>query len=136
MAEPVVSTISFGDRCPLTLGCVALVVTIAPAVIIVIVNATIVESLASINFGLGTTKNWRTSKIISDATLAILGHEPPTLTGEALIDEDVLRRVGVTDFEPYRCEPGGELIRIAGTTSIGADFGTGAGGSQKAGVVE
>ena len=44
VAKPVVSTISFGDRCPLTLGCVALVVTIAPAVIIVIVNATIVES--------------------------------------------------------------------------------------------
>ena len=101
-----------------------------------LLTTTIVESLASINFGLGTPKNWRTSKIISDATLAILGHEPPTLTGEALIDEEILSRVGVTDFEPYRCEPGGELIRIAGTTSIGAEFGTGAGGSQKATVVE
>ena len=98
--------------------------------------ATIVESLASINFGLGTPKNWRTTKIICDATLAILSHEPPTLTGEALIDEQILHRVGVTDFEPYRCEPGGELIRIAGTTSIGADFGTGAGGSQRATVTD
>ena len=98
--------------------------------------ATIVESLASINFGLGTPKNWRTTKIICDATLAILSHEPPTLTGEALIDEQILHRVGVTDFEPYHYEPGGELIRIAGTTSIGADFGTGAGGSQRATVTD
>ncbi|MAA80608.1 MAG: SDR family oxidoreductase [Deltaproteobacteria bacterium] len=93
--------------------------------------ATIVESQASINFGLGTPKNWRKSSIISDATMAILSHEPPSLTGRALLDEEVLEMVGVTDFDPYRCEPGGKLIRIAGRSSVASSFGTGAGGSQK-----
>ncbi|MBM74533.1 MAG: SDR family oxidoreductase [Proteobacteria bacterium] len=94
--------------------------------------ATMVESQAAINFGLGGPKNWRKSSIISDATLAILSHEPPSLTGHALLDEEILTKVGVSDFEPYRCEPGGTLIRIAGKSSVAARFGTGAGGSQKA----
>ena len=93
--------------------------------------ATIVESQAAINFGLGTPKNWRKSSIVSDATLAILSQDPPTLTGRALLDEEVLAMVGVSDFESYRCEPGGNLIRIAGTSSVASSFGTGAGGRQK-----
>ena len=93
--------------------------------------ATIVESQAAINFGLGTPKNWRKSSIVSDATLAILSHEPTTLTGRALLDEEVLEMVGVTDLESYRCEPGGNLIRIAGTSSVASSFGTGAGGRRK-----
>ena len=28
----------------------------------------------------------------------------------------------MTDLEPYRCEPGGELIRIAGQTSVAANL--------------
>ena len=94
--------------------------------------ATMVESQAAINFGLGTPKNWRKPSIITDAVLAILSHEPNEMTGNALLDETILEKVGVTDFEPYRCEPGGELIRIAGQAHTDASFGTGAGGSAKA----
>ena len=76
--------------------------------------ATMVESQAAINFGLGTPKNWRKPSVLTDAALAILSHEPSELSGHALLDEEILAKVGVTDLEPYRCEPGGELIRIAG----------------------
>jgi citronellol/citronellal dehydrogenase len=31
------------------------------------------------------------------------------VTGQFLIDEDVLRHAGVTDFEPYAVTPGGPL---------------------------
>lgn len=91
--------------------------------------ATMIESLASINFGLGGPAQWRKADILADATLAIVGHEPPTLTGQTLLDEEILGRVGVTDFDPYLCVPEGEPIRIAGRGSVVASFGQGVGGA-------
>lgn len=93
--------------------------------------ATMIESQASIGFGLGGPAQWRKPEILSDATMAILSHEPPTLTGQALLDEQILRRVGIEDFDPYLCVPGGNPIRIAGEGSVSANFGTGAGGPGK-----
>ncbi|MEE2961973.1 MAG: SDR family oxidoreductase [Myxococcota bacterium] len=98
--------------------------------------ATIVESQASINFGLGGPENWRKTNILTDAVLAILSFDPPEVSGHALLDEDILKKVGITDFEPYRAAPGGELIRIAGDDVAGTGFGTGAGGSDQAKIVE
>lgn len=91
--------------------------------------ATMIESLASINFGLGGPAQWRKADIVADATLAIVGHEPPSLTGQALLDEEVLAKVGVEDFDPYLCVPGGKPIRIAGRGSVVANFGHGTGGA-------
>lgn len=91
--------------------------------------ATMIESLASINFGLGGPEQWRKADIIADATLAIVGHEPRSLTGQALIDEEILATVGVEDFDPYLCVPGGKPIRIAGEGAVGAGFGQGTGGA-------
>ncbi len=91
--------------------------------------ATVVESQASINFGLGGPAQWRKASILADATLAIVGHDPAALSGEALIDEEILRRVGVTDFDPYLCVEGGEPIRIVGSSSVSSSFGQGSGGS-------
>jgi citronellol/citronellal dehydrogenase len=68
--------------------------------------ATIIESLASINFQLGDPSQWRKPEIVADAVLAIVSKEPNTSTGQALIDEDVLRADGVTDFGQYSCVPG------------------------------
>lgn len=68
--------------------------------------ATIIESLASINFQLGTPAQWRKPEIVADAVLAIVRKEPMSLTGQTLIDEDVLRGEGITDFSPYACVPG------------------------------
>lgn len=67
---------------------------------------TIIETLASINFQLGDPSQWRKPEILADAVLAIVGKKPKTYTGQALIDEDVLRAEGVTDFGQYSCVPG------------------------------
>ncbi len=68
--------------------------------------ATLIESQATINFGIGDRSQWRKADILADATLAICAHEPRTLTGNALIDEEALKLVGVDDFGPYACVPG------------------------------
>lgn len=67
---------------------------------------TMVESYATINWGLGTPDMWRKADILADSTLAIIKKDPSVLTGQALIDEDFLRSEGVTDFDQYNCVPG------------------------------
>jgi len=74
--------------------------------------ATLIESLATINWGLGDKTLWRTPQILADATVRIFAKEPRTFTGRALIDEDFLREEGVTDFARYRCDPEHEPPRI------------------------
>ncbi|RME82627.1 MAG: SDR family NAD(P)-dependent oxidoreductase [Planctomycetota bacterium] len=76
--------------------------------------ATIVESQASINFGLGDPSHWRKPEILADATYYIVKDEPLKRTGKALIDEEVLREAGIQDFDQYNCVPGGNPIRIVG----------------------
>lgn len=46
----------------------------------------------------------RTPEIMADAAVSILNHSIEEMTGQNLIDEDVLRQDGVTDFEDYRYE--------------------------------
>lgn len=48
----------------------------------------------------------RKPDIMADAAVSILSRRGNALTGQALIDEDVLRGDGVTDFEAYRYAPG------------------------------
>lgn len=67
---------------------------------------TMVESYATINWGLGTPDMWRKADILADSTLAIIKKDPSVLTGQALIDEDFLKSEGVTDFDQYNCVPG------------------------------
>jgi citronellol/citronellal dehydrogenase len=74
--------------------------------------ATMIESLATINWGLGDRTVWRKPEILVDATLRIFAKEPRTFTGHALIDEDFLRAEGVTDFSIYRCDPAHEPPRV------------------------
>ncbi|MEE2788737.1 MAG: SDR family oxidoreductase [Myxococcota bacterium] len=52
----------------------------------------------------------RTPAIVADAAHAILCQTASTYTGQFLIDEDVLRNEGVTDFDPYAVEPGVDLM--------------------------
>jgi citronellol/citronellal dehydrogenase len=54
----------------------------------------------------------RTPEIMADAASVILGDDPRRQTGEALLDEEVLRRAGVTDFDRYRAVPGGGELAI------------------------
>ena len=51
----------------------------------------------------------RTPAIMADAALAILCADPREQTGEALLDDEALRRAGVTDLDRYRVAPDGEL---------------------------
>jgi citronellol/citronellal dehydrogenase len=67
---------------------------------------TIIESQASINWGLGTPAMWRKPDILVDSVLRLASKEPGVMTGQALLDEDFLRGEGVTDFSGYACVPG------------------------------
>jgi len=69
---------------------------------------------AAIEFELGSRdafKRARTPEIMADAAHAILASQGRSITGRLLIDEDILRERGVSDFEQYRFDPaGGSLV--------------------------
>jgi citronellol/citronellal dehydrogenase len=74
--------------------------------------ATLIESSATIRLGLGDPSLWRKPEIVADAMMKIFVKEPRSFTGQALIDEDLLRAEGVTDFARYRCDPEAEPPRV------------------------
>jgi citronellol/citronellal dehydrogenase len=74
---------------------------------------TIIESQASINWGLGTPALWRKPDILVDCVLRLVRKEPGEITGQTLLDEDFLRAEGVTDFSGYACVPGTTPQRIS-----------------------
>lgn len=66
---------------------------------------TLIESQASINWGMSTREQWRTPEILCDATLAIIAQEPPNFSGKQVLDEEVLSELaGITNFDHYWCE--------------------------------
>jgi citronellol/citronellal dehydrogenase len=73
---------------------------------------TIIESQASIGWGLGTPEQWRKPDILVDCVLRLMRKEPSALTGQALLDEDFLRAEGVTVFSGYACVPGTNPPRL------------------------
>lgn len=73
---------------------------------------TLVESQATMNFGIGGPKMWRKAEILADAALEVVTTSPAELTGRALLDEDFLRERGWTDFTQYRCDPEHEPPRM------------------------
>lgn len=77
--------------------------------------ATAVESQATINFKLGGPKTWRKAEILADACMAIVTKTPGQASGNAYIDEDLLRSEGVEDFVKYRCDPDHEPPRMMPT---------------------
>jgi citronellol/citronellal dehydrogenase len=52
----------------------------------------------------------RHPSVVADAAVAVLRRPARSCTGQFLIDEDVLRSEGVSDFDRYRYSPDGELI--------------------------
>ena len=69
---------------------------------------------AAIEFELGSRdafKRARIPAIMADAAHAILSSNERSITGRLLIDEEILREQGVSEFEHYRFDPqGGALI--------------------------
>jgi len=53
----------------------------------------------SINFS-------RKPEIMADAVYAVLCKDSKSITGQFLIDEDILKNEGVNDFTDYACNPG------------------------------
>ncbi len=51
----------------------------------------------------------RTPEIMGDAARLVLERDPRELTGQALIDDEVLAEAGITDLERYRASADGEL---------------------------
>jgi citronellol/citronellal dehydrogenase len=74
---------------------------------------TVIESQASINWGLGSREQWRKPDILVDCVLRLAAKEPSEITGQALLDEDFLRSEGVTEFGGYACVPGTAPPRLA-----------------------
>jgi citronellol/citronellal dehydrogenase len=65
---------------------------------------TIIESQASINWGMADRSQWRTPEILCDASVAIFAQEPALCTGRQWIDEQALTELaGITNFDPYWC---------------------------------
>ena len=66
---------------------------------------------AAIEFQLGNRESFkhaRTPAIMADAAHVILGSSARQITGRLLIDEEILREHGVTEFKHYRFEPGSD----------------------------
>jgi citronellol/citronellal dehydrogenase len=74
---------------------------------------TIIESQASINWGMGTRPMWRKPDILVDCVLRLVQKDPAEISGQALLDEDFLRQEGVSDFSRYACVPGTNPLRIS-----------------------
>lgn len=55
--------------------------------------------------GDGISKQCRTADIMADAAYAILT-KPTEFTGNFVVDEDILKREGIRDFDQYAVEPG------------------------------
>ena len=51
-------------------------------------------------------KTSRKVEIMADAAYAVLTKPSKEYTGQFLIDDDVLKKEGITDFTPYACVPG------------------------------
>ncbi|XP_002733003.1 hydroxysteroid dehydrogenase-like protein 2 [Saccoglossus kowalevskii] len=65
--------------------------------------ATVIESQVTVMQGVPSSV-MRKADIFADACLHIGNEKTDRLNGQALIDEDYLRSIGVTDFTPYRCD--------------------------------
>jgi NAD(P)-dependent dehydrogenase (short-subunit alcohol dehydrogenase family) len=86
--------------------------------------ATIVESLASENFELGSRDNWRKADILADCVVELCCDAQTT--GQTLIDDEYLQTRGAKfpeDFVKYRCNPDVEPKRLLapGSESAGWD---------------
>jgi citronellol/citronellal dehydrogenase len=71
-----------------------------------------VISTAAIEMLMGDAgmKQSRTPEIMADAAWEIVTTPGVELTGQAILDEDLLRERGVTDFDKYLSSPGGEPL--------------------------
>ncbi len=68
-------------------------------------RTTIATAAVEFEVGADYIARSRTPQIMADAAHAILCADPADLTGQTLLDEDVLRAAGKTDFDSYLNDP-------------------------------
>jgi citronellol/citronellal dehydrogenase len=68
-------------------------------------RTTIATAAIEFAVGAGLMARSRTADIMADAALRILTTTDGSLNGRCLLDEDLLRAHGVTDFRPYAADP-------------------------------
>src|SRR5262249_39593763 len=67
---------------------------------------TLIRTLATQNLGIGSPEDCRTEDIVVDATMAVLEQDPAKLSGNALVDDEILKRFkGIEDLSRYRAVP-------------------------------
>jgi citronellol/citronellal dehydrogenase len=67
---------------------------------------TIIDTRASRYFGMGSEDDWRSPDIVSDTVLELVKRDPDEFTGNAVLDEEVLREAGIEDFSRYNLTEG------------------------------
>ncbi|XP_047529560.1 hydroxysteroid dehydrogenase-like protein 2 isoform X2 [Vanessa atalanta] len=60
---------------------------------------------AAIEMLTGDTSTSRKPDIVADAAYVMLAQDPKKYTGVFAIDEDVIKKYGITDLTPYACDP-------------------------------
>ena len=55
--------------------------------------------------GSEASRTSRKPEMVADAAYAIICKDSKSVTGNFFIDEDVLRKEGITDFVQYACDP-------------------------------
>ena len=48
----------------------------------------------------------RKPDIMADAVYSVISKESKSITGQFLIDEEILKKEGISDFTQYACNPG------------------------------
>ncbi|HEX9686750.1 MAG TPA: NAD(P)-dependent oxidoreductase [Burkholderiales bacterium] len=72
-------------------------------------RTTIATAAIEVHFPEAMLKASRKPAIMADAAYAILNRDSRSATGNFYVDEDVLRKEGVTDFDQYAISPGTPL---------------------------
>lgn len=62
--------------------------------------------------GSEAAKVCRKADIMADAAYAVLCRDPGSCTGNFFIDDEVLQKEGITDFDQYLIDPGETCSRI------------------------
>ena len=86
---------------------VAIVTAAAAAIVVAVIATAAVENLLG---GPHAVAMCRKPEIVADAAWHIMTRNSREFSGNFLIDEDVLRDAGVTDFDQYAVEPGTSLM--------------------------
>jgi citronellol/citronellal dehydrogenase len=73
---------------------------------------TVIHTAATSFGGKQSFDRARSPKIMADAAFALLKTEKRDVTGQLLIDEDILRSQGIENFEQYRANPESDKIDL------------------------